>query len=200
MGRFMQIVTGSILAAALALSPLAALAGGIGYTVPAAAESAQSPLFRPVAQYASPTPESRPVLPDIRFTDGSGAAVTLSHWRGRVVLVNLWATWCAPCIKEMPALDNLQKLMGGPGFEVLTLSQDRGGAATVKAYFARQGINNLKIYLDTDSSAGRALGTRGLPTTILVDAKGREALRVEGAHEWDSPAAQAVIKQVMAGK
>lgn len=197
----MQKITGFIIAATLAFSPLSAIGGGLGYTVPAPAESGQrTALYQDAAQIGPVDPERRARLPDIRFTDGSGATVGLSHWRGRVVLVNLWATWCAPCIKEMPSLDNLQKLMGGPQFEVLALSQDRGGAATVKQYYTRQQIQNLKVYLDSDTSAGRALGTRGLPTTILVDAQGREVMRAEGAHEWDSPTAQALIRKVIAAK
>ncbi|MFN4090847.1 MAG: TlpA family protein disulfide reductase [Alphaproteobacteria bacterium] len=132
--------------------------------------------------------------PAITFTDGDGAEMTLADFRGKVVLVNLWATWCAPCVKELPDLDRLQAVLGGEDFEVLALSSDRGGAETVRPFLERLGIHRLAVYLDPPSAATRAFRPRGLPTSILIDAEGREVGRLEGIAEWDAPEAQDLIR------
>lgn len=128
--------------------------------------------------------EPRPV-PAVRFTDGEGRDLSLDRFRGKVVLLNLWATWCAPCRREMPALDRLQARLGGDDFEVLALAVDRGGAAKVKAFLDELGIERLGLYVDSTTRALRGLGAYGLPTTLLIDRAGREVMRVIGATEWD---------------
>ncbi len=128
--------------------------------------------------------EPRPV-PEVRFTDGEGRDLSLDRFRGKVVLLNLWATWCAPCRREMPALDRLQARLGGDDFEVLALAVDRGGAAKVKAFLDELGIERLGLYVDSSTRALRALGAYGLPTTLLIDRAGNEVMRVIGATEWD---------------
>ncbi len=128
--------------------------------------------------------EPRPV-PEVRFTDGEGRDLSLDRFRGKVVLLNLWATWCAPCRREMPALDRLQARLGGDDFEVLALAVDRGGAAKVKAFLDELGIERLGLYVDSTTRALRALGAYGLPTTLLIDRAGNEVMRVIGATEWD---------------
>ncbi len=128
--------------------------------------------------------EPRPV-PEVRFTDGEGRDLSLDRFRGKVVLLNLWATWCAPCRREMPALDRLQARLGGDDFEVLALAVDRGGAAKVKAFLDELGIERLGLYVDSTTRALRVLGAYGLPTTLLIDRAGREVMRVIGATEWD---------------
>ncbi len=128
--------------------------------------------------------EPRPV-PEVRFTDGEGRDLSLDRFRGKVVLLNLWATWCAPCRREMPALDRLQARLGGDDFEVLALAVDRGGAAKVKEFLDELGIERLGLYVDSSTRALRALGAYGLPTTLLIDRAGREVMRVIGATEWD---------------
>ena len=124
---------------------------------------------------------------DIAFTDADGREHALSEFRGRMVLVNLWATWCAPCLREMPALDRLQGHLGGPDFMVVALSQDRGGMAAVAPFWAEAGLENLTLFIDKDLAAGRKIKARGLPTTLLVDREGREIARLEGPAEWDAP-------------
>ena len=124
---------------------------------------------------------------DIAFTDADGREHALSEFRGRLVLVNLWATWCAPCLREMPALDNLQGRLGGPDFTVVALSQDRGGMAAVEPFWAEAGLETLTPFIDTDMAAGRKIKARGLPTTLLIDRQGREIARLEGPAEWDAP-------------
>lgn len=126
-------------------------------------------------------------LPDLRFIDGVGAPRSLSDFRGRVILLNLWATWCVPCRKEMPALDRLQAALGGPGFEVLALSFDQGGVAVVKSFYEELDLRALRIYVDQNGDALGKLGSVGIPLTLLVDRDGRELWRVIGPREWDQP-------------
>jgi thiol-disulfide isomerase/thioredoxin len=127
-------------------------------------------------------------LPDLRFVDGAGAPRSLADFRGRVILLNLWATWCVPCRKEMPALDRLQAALGRPGFEVVALSLDQGGVAAVKSFYEELDLRALRIYVDQNGDALRKLGNVGIPLTVLVDRDGRELWRVIGPREWDQPA------------
>ena len=124
--------------------------------------------------------------PALRFYDAVGKPRTLADWRGKVVLLNVWATWCAPCRKEMPALDRLQQKLGGHDFEVVALSIDRGGAADVRAFYEEIGIRALRIYVDPESEATSKLKTLGVPTTLLIDRAGRELWRKTGTAEWDA--------------
>jgi thiol-disulfide isomerase/thioredoxin len=136
-------------------------------------------------------------LPDIAFKDGQGNPVTLADWRGRVVLINLWATWCAPCRREMPALDRLQVKLGGEDFEVLAISVDRKGAEASAKFLSETGAENLALYVDETFKVARDLKAPGLPVTILVDRQGREIGRVTGPAEWDSEDALALIGAVI---
>ncbi len=138
-----------------------------------------------------------PPLPEFSFTDGDGARKGLADFAGRGVVLNLWATWCPPCVAEMPALDRLQAAVAAEGITVLPLSSDRGGAAQVRPFYAARGIARLGVWLDPAGAAGRALGARGLPTTVLVDGRGRERARLEGAAEWDAPEMLAAIRRLL---
>jgi len=126
-------------------------------------------------------------VPDIRFQDGDEKPLALSQFRGKVVLLNVWATWCAPCRKEMPALDRLQQKLGGPDFQVLALSLDSGGPAVVRQFYDEIGIRALGIYVDSTMEATGKLRALGVPTTLLLDREGRERWRKTGPAEWDSP-------------
>jgi thiol-disulfide isomerase/thioredoxin len=128
----------------------------------------------------------RAKLPDVAFVDGDGRATKLSDFRGKTILLNVWATWCAPCRKEMPALDRLQAKLGDAGFEVVALSIDRGGAWAVKSFYEELGIEGLRVYVDATARASSDLGAIGLPTTLLIDPQGREIGRKVGPAEWDS--------------
>jgi thiol-disulfide isomerase/thioredoxin len=123
----------------------------------------------------------------IRFDDGQGQSRSLADFRGKIVLLNVWATWCVPCRKEMPALDRLQTALESADFLVVPLSIDRGGIDVVRRFFVDVGIKALAIYLDSSGKAMRELGVLGLPTTILVDREGREIGRLIGPAEWDAP-------------
>ena len=122
----------------------------------------------------------------IQFEDAQGQSRSLADFRGKIVLLNIWATWCVPCRKEMPALDRLQSMLGGPNFDVVPVSIDRGGMDVVRKFYAEIGIKRLGMYLDTSAKATRELGVVGLPTTLLVDRGGREIGRLIGPTEWDS--------------
>ena len=126
-------------------------------------------------------------LPVIRFQDGDGQSRTLADFKGKVVLLNIWATWCGPCRREMPTLDRLQGKLGGSGFEVLALSIDRGGPGVVRKFFTEINIQNLTLYIDPSAKAGYALKVVGLPVTLLLDREGREIGRLVGPAEWDTP-------------
>lgn len=135
----------------------------------------------------------------IAFEDDSGGAVTLGDWQGRVVLVNLWATWCPPCRAEMPALDALQARLGGADFEVVAINIDRGGTAKGEAFYEEIGLTELGFYYD-GSTPGlvRELAVIGMPTTLLVDRQGREIARIAGPAEWASDDAIKLIETAIA--
>lgn len=156
------------------------------------------------------TPEGRPPLggtvasfvladrpepaPEITFSDATGNTLRLADFKGKVVLVNLWATWCAPCVKEMPALDRLQAKLGGADFTVLALSIDREGLAKVQPFFAANKIGALAPYLDPGGRSPAQFGARGLPTTLLIDRDGTVVGRQEGAAEWDDDSSVALLR------
>jgi thiol-disulfide isomerase/thioredoxin len=140
------------------------------------------------------TPEA---IPDFKFEDGTGAVKTLADWKGKVVLLNLWATWCAPCRKEMPALDRLQRELGSDKFEVVALSLDRAGAGPSKKFLDDIKVTNLKLYVESTSKSFTALRTTGLPTTILINADGLEVGRLTGPAEWDSADAKRLVQSLL---
>ena len=139
------------------------------------------------AGFSFPLLEKPRPLPELRFVDGEGRALTIADFRGRLVLLNIWATWCVPCRREMPTLDRLQAKLGGPDFEVLALSIDRQGLAVVKAFYEELGLEALRVYVDASTNTTSDLGIVGIPTTLLVDRKGDEIGRLVGPYEWDSP-------------
>ena len=137
-------------------------------------------------------------VPDLAFQDAAGKPLTLEHWRGRTVLLNLWATWCVPCRKEMPALDALEQRLGGPGFEVVAVNIDTRDADKPKAWLNEVGVHKLGYYADPSArifqdlkAIGRAFG---MPTTLLVDPQGCEIATIAGPAEWASDDAIKLIK------
>jgi thiol-disulfide isomerase/thioredoxin len=131
-------------------------------------------------------PEHPRDLPVLRFTDADGHDLSLADFRGRPIVLNIWATWCTPCRQEMPSLDRLQAALGRSQLLVLPLSIDSQGGFAVKAFYRELDLNNLDIYLDRSAQASRDLATVGIPTTLLIDRDGREVGRKIGTAEWDS--------------
>jgi thiol-disulfide isomerase/thioredoxin len=132
--------------------------------------------------------------PETTFQDADGQSVTLGTFRGRVVLLNFWATWCAPCVREMPSLDRLQARFEGAGLTVVAVSEDFAGLPVVRPFLERLKLGHLKIYLDIDFALSKALGIQGLPTTLLIDRQGRLVGGLEGPAEWDGDDAVALIR------
>ena len=141
-------------------------------------------------------------VPDLTFQDGAGKPLTLDHWRGRTVLLNLWATWCVPCRKEMPALDALEKKLGGPDFQVVAVNIDTRDPDKPKAFLKELGISSLAYYADPSAKTfqdlkeiGRAFG---MPTTMLVSKEGCEIGTIAGPAEWASDDAVKLIQTALA--
>ena len=132
----------------------------------------------------------------LSWTDAAGAPAALADFKGRPVLLNLWATWCAPCLREMPMLDSLAGALGG-ALSVIALNQDRDAAAA-REFWAERGFAHLELFLDPGLAAFKALGVRGLPLTLLIDAEGREVARLEGVAEWTAPEVESYLRALAA--
>ena len=128
------------------------------------------------------------------FVDRQGTNLTLADFRGKVVLLNLWATWCGPCRTEMPGLDRLQAEFGGDDFLVLVLALDRGGMDKVLDFFDQVGLEHLAPYVDKSMKSIRTLRAFGLPTSLLIDRDGNEVGRLIGPAEWDTGEAKALLR------
>lgn len=131
------------------------------------------------------------------FITAEGGEARLSDHAGRYVLVNFWATWCAPCRKEMPSLSRLQAEMGGENFEVLTIASGKNMPAKMVKFFEEVEVDNLPLARDPKSALAREMGVLGLPVTVLLDPQGREIARMTGDAEWDSASAKAIIKALV---
>jgi thiol-disulfide isomerase/thioredoxin len=177
-------------------------AGSAGAACKASVETAKriTPLIR--GEVAAVAVASAPkLLPALAFDDENGAKKTLADWRGRTVLFNLWATWCVPCRKEMPALDALQGRLGGPSFEVVSVNIDTRDTNKPKAWLKEVGVNRLGYYADHSAkvfqdlkAAGKAFG---MPTTLLVDPDGCELATLAGPAEWASDDAVKLVNAAL---
>ena len=137
-------------------------------------------------------------VPEVSFLDADGNERSLEDFQGRVVVLNLWATWCAPCRKEMPSLDRLQAALGGDDLEVVALAVDRGDLTKVLDFYREIDIQNLAVYHDSSAKAGRTLRAPGLPTTLIIDRNGHEVGRVLGDAEWDGEDVATLLEAVVA--
>jgi thiol-disulfide isomerase/thioredoxin len=162
------------------------------FAAPALANLGPDLLKGSVAKFAL-AKEPKP-LPELGFADADDKPLTLADYKGKLVLVNFWATWCAPCVKEMPSLDRLQAEIGKDKFVVLPLSLDGSSRAKVAPFYADRKLANLGIYFDKGKKVLAALDVSVLPTSVLIDAKGRELGRLEGDADWDKPEAVSLIK------
>jgi thiol-disulfide isomerase/thioredoxin len=137
---------------------------------------------------------------DLAFNNGKGETVGIDAFKGKVVLMNLWATWCAPCRKEMPDLDRLQAELGSDRFKVVAVSLDRGSPDKARAFLEEVGVKSLAFYHDPDAKIGFKLMAIGMPTTLLIDAEGREIGRLVGPAEWHSDDAQKLVRAAIAAQ
>jgi thiol-disulfide isomerase/thioredoxin len=133
-------------------------------------------------------------LPDITFADAAGKPKTLADFKGKIVLLNIWATWCVPCREEMPAFDALQTKLGGEDFAVVAVNIDKGGPEKAQAFLKETGATHLAIYTDPSGKLFSTLKAVGMPTTLLIDREGREIARLVGPADWASPEAIAVME------
>jgi thiol-disulfide isomerase/thioredoxin len=138
------------------------------------------------------------VLEPVVFQDADGKDRTLADWQGKVVLLNVWATWCAPCRKEMPALLELKKALGGADFDVVAVSTDRGGLEKPRKFLTEIGAMELGLYSDGKGTLASRLGIVGMPTTLLIGRDGREIGRLIGPAEWSSEDAKRLISAAIA--
>jgi thiol-disulfide isomerase/thioredoxin len=204
--RLAVIVAGGIAGLAVGLAGVYGIGGLLGNASDPACRAAAgaaarlAPLARGEVAAVTVAREARRV-PDLQFRDGSGAERRLADWRGRMVLLNLWATWCVPCRKEMPALDALQATLGGPRFEVVAVNIDTRDAEKPKGWLKEAGIKNLAYYADPTAkvfqdlkAVGRALG---MPTTLLIDAQGCELAYLAGPAEWASEDAVRLVRSAL---
>ncbi len=136
--------------------------------------------------------------PNVKFTAPDGSVVTLANFKGKPVLVNLWATWCGPCVAEMPTLDDLAARQADK-LTVLTVSQDMQGKELVDAWWAKQTYKQIAPYLDQENNLGFAFNTGMVPTTVLYDKDGKEIWRVIGGMNWDGPRANTLMAEAVGG-
>jgi thiol-disulfide isomerase/thioredoxin len=186
------------LARVAAASALLAIYGTLAPVGNGAAWAADTLGLKPTGAVAAFIVKAKPdAVPELSFVDAKGEPRTLRDFNGKVVLLNLWATWCAPCRKEMPGLDKLQAELGSSTFEVVAISVDRSGPVGARKFLDSIGTKNLALYADPTARLTSTLKAIGMPTTLLIDSEGREVGRLTGPAEWDSEDAKALIKSAM---
>lgn len=138
------------------------------------------------------TPEA---AKQVSFFQADGTEVSIGDFQGRGVVLNFWATWCAPCVREMPELDAINAELAADGIDVIAVSMDREGHDAIEKFYRNTGIKNLDALHDPKSAAGRALGIRGLPTTVIINPAGQEVARISGIHHYDTPETKAYLRR-----
>jgi thiol-disulfide isomerase/thioredoxin len=158
--------------------------------------------------HAPKPPDSLPFLvlatspkavPSVAFSDAAGRRHALSEFRGRTVLLNLWAPWCVPCVRELPALTGLSRSIPATKLTVIAVDVGRGGADDARTFLAEHGASALTVYVDSDIALVRAFGAYGLPLTVVIDPRGREIARSVGPGQWDASDAVAYMKSLAGG-
>ena len=194
--RAVHPVRGLLMALCLALASMAALAAAAA--APATAQNAGPALEGEFADNFTLLDPPVPA-PEETVETLDGLPVKLSRYRGEVVLLNFWATWCAPCVEEMPSLERLSIDLKGQGLRVVAASMDVKGAEQVKPFLEKHGLSEMTVLLDRRTKLGQAFGIQGLPTTYLIDRQGRVVGSYQGSAEWDSEAAKALIRFYLDG-
>ncbi|MFZ5710222.1 MAG: TlpA family protein disulfide reductase [Pseudomonadota bacterium] len=181
----MALLRSAVLYTALTLIANAAAAQGIDR---AALDALRQGDMEKLALADTPT-----AVPDTVFFAPDGTERRLTEWKGKVTVVNFWATWCAPCRKEMPSLDRLQAALGGDAFDVVTIATGRNSPAGIDRFFSETGLTALPRFTDPGQDLARAMAVMGLPVTVVIDREGREVGRLLGGAEWDAPEAVALL-------
>lgn len=146
------------------------------------------------------TVHSEPITAsDVSFETFDGSELHLSDYKGKITLVNFWATWCAPCREEMPSLSALQDELGGDDFEVVTIATGRNAPAAMERFMSDIGATNLPLHADRKQQLARSMGILGLPITVLLDRDGNEIARLQGDADWSSDSAKAIITALIEG-
>lgn len=185
----MRWLSSAVLYTALALGANTALAGT------AELEALREGSMKKLAFAAEPS-----AVPSTTFTDSAGGEHSLADWQGKYVLANFWATWCAPCRKELPALDALNRDFGGDRFEVVTIATGRNPVPAIERLFTEVGVESLPILLDPKQALSRDMGVLGLPVSVIIDPEGREIARMSGDAEWNSDSARAIVAALLASE
>ncbi len=136
---------------------------------------------------------------EVEFGHLDGTTHSLEEYRGKWVVLNFWATWCAPCRKEMPMLANLQEEFGGDDFAVVTIATGRNSPQGIKRFFEEINVNSLPLYVDPRNGLASRMGVMGLPVTLILNPEGQEVARMMGEATWDSDSAKAILRMLMAG-
>jgi len=153
----------------------------------------EQPVLEGQVQHFAATRTLR-ATPDLAWRDIDGNDVRIVDFAGKVLLVNFWATWCAPCVRELPSMNRLQAKLAAEGLQVVAINVDTGGRYAAEPYVQRLALDRLSLYLDPRSAVSRAMGVSVMPTSFLIDRRGREIGRLEGGAEWDSDEAVALIR------
>ncbi len=184
----------AVLYTALALGANAAWAGG-GVPDRAALEALRDGDMRKLQFHDAPREVS-----GAAFTTPDGESRTLAGFAGKIVVVNFWATWCAPCRKEMPMLDALQGAFGGADFEVVPIATGRNPLPGIRRFFDEVGVTRLPILLDPSQAVAREMAVLGLPVSVILDREGREIARLVGEADWSGDSARAIVAALIAGE
>jgi thiol-disulfide isomerase/thioredoxin len=183
----MRFIGSALLYTALALSANASAAD------PAALEALRTGDMRKLTVLAEPV-----AAPLVVFTHENGSPIALDHYAGQIVVLNFWATWCAPCRKEMPLLDVLQAEMGGDDLAVVTIATGRNPRPAMERFFADAGVTHLPLHSDPQQQLARSMGVLGLPVTVILDRQGREVGRLQGEADWAGEDARALLAALIA--
>ena len=170
-----------------------ALVANAGWADPADLSALREGDMRKLVLHSEPMAAS-----EIGFIGADGSEMTLADYEGRYVLVNFWATWCAPCRKEMPQLAALQQELGGDDFEVVTIATGRNPRPAMERFFDEIGVDNLPLHTDPRQALARSMGVMGLPVTVILNPQGQEIGRLQGDADWASDSAMAIIQAMTA--